>query len=120
MRDMDWSAIDDDAYDGQGSHIGYGRTRKEAIMDLLGQIEDDNDDIRFVECEACGGEGRKLVRHQPRQGEASPDTERDLGPCEVCKGNCFVEEQAQPVEMNDTGDLDMLGALNDAYRPPWR
>ena len=39
-RRFDWSAVDDDNYDGPGSPIGYGRTEEEAIADLLEQIEE--------------------------------------------------------------------------------
>lgn len=43
IRCFDWSAIDDDTYDGaEDSHcpIGRGATEQEAIDDLLQQIED--------------------------------------------------------------------------------
>lgn len=39
-RQFDWSAIDDDTYDGEGCPIGYGRTEQEAIDDLKQQIEE--------------------------------------------------------------------------------
>jgi hypothetical protein len=42
VRKFDWSAIDDDTYDGaEDSHcpIGHGATEQEAIADLLEQIE---------------------------------------------------------------------------------
>jgi len=38
-RRNDWSAVTKD-YDGPGSPIGWGRTRIEAITDLVEQIED--------------------------------------------------------------------------------
>ena len=41
IRDYDWSAIDDDTYDGaEDSHcpIGWGRTEEEAIADLMQQL----------------------------------------------------------------------------------
>jgi len=41
IRDFDWSAVDDDTYDGApDAHcpIGRGRTEKEAIDDLLEQL----------------------------------------------------------------------------------
>lgn len=44
IRDYDWSAIDDDTYDGApDSHcpIGRGRTEAQAIADLLEQLEYD-------------------------------------------------------------------------------
>jgi hypothetical protein len=42
-RRFDWSAVDDDTYDGaEDSHcpIGHGATEQEAIADLLDQLED--------------------------------------------------------------------------------
>ena len=39
MRGCDWSAVDDDTYDGDGCPVGYGETEREAIEDLLNQIE---------------------------------------------------------------------------------
>lgn len=41
IRQFDWSAVDDDTYDGPGCPIGTGATEQEAIADLLQQIEDD-------------------------------------------------------------------------------
>ena len=38
-RRFDWSAVDDDTYEG-GAPIGYGRTEQEAIADLLEQLEE--------------------------------------------------------------------------------
>lgn len=40
MRNFDWSAVDDNTYDGPGCPIGHGRTRDEAIADLLEQINE--------------------------------------------------------------------------------
>jgi hypothetical protein len=40
IRSMDWSAVDDDSYDGEGSPIGRGATEAEAVADLIEQIED--------------------------------------------------------------------------------
>lgn len=45
IRQFDWSAIDDDTYDGaDDSHcpIGHGTTEAEAIEDLLEQIADED------------------------------------------------------------------------------
>jgi hypothetical protein len=39
LRCCDWSAIDDNTYDGEGCPIGYGATEQEAIDDLLYQTE---------------------------------------------------------------------------------
>jgi hypothetical protein len=41
IRDFDWSAVDDDTYDGPGCPVGYGRTEQAAIDDLMAQIDDD-------------------------------------------------------------------------------
>ena len=38
-RDSDWTAVDDETYDGPGSPIGTGATEQEAIDDLNEQIE---------------------------------------------------------------------------------
>jgi hypothetical protein len=40
IRWLDWSAVDDDTYDGPGSPIGTGATEQEAIADLLEQLEE--------------------------------------------------------------------------------
>lgn len=45
VRDFDWSAIDDDTYDGAEDsgtrgQIGYGRTEAEAIADLKAILEE--------------------------------------------------------------------------------
>lgn len=39
-RRFDWSAIDDDTYDGPGCPIGHGATKEEAIADLMDQLEE--------------------------------------------------------------------------------
>lgn len=39
-RSFDWSAIDDDTYDGPGCRIGFGATEQAAINDLLEQLEE--------------------------------------------------------------------------------
>jgi hypothetical protein len=38
-RKFDWSAIDDDTYDGPGSPVGYGSTEQEAIIDLIDKVQ---------------------------------------------------------------------------------
>lgn len=35
----EWTAIDDDTYDGLGSPIGSGHTEEEAIEDLMEKLE---------------------------------------------------------------------------------
>lgn len=37
-REYDWTAIDENAYDGDGSPIGRGTTADSAIADLLEQL----------------------------------------------------------------------------------
>jgi hypothetical protein len=39
-RNCDWSAVDDDTYDGPGCLIGWGATEDEAIADLKEKMED--------------------------------------------------------------------------------
>lgn len=46
VRDFDWSAIDEDTYDGAEdsgtrNQIGRGRTEAEAIADLMAILEED-------------------------------------------------------------------------------
>lgn len=45
-RNFDWSAIDDDTYDGADdsttrNQIGWGATREDAIADLKEQVEEE-------------------------------------------------------------------------------
>jgi hypothetical protein len=40
VRSFDWSAIDDETYDGVGCPVGHGATEQQAINDLLAQIEE--------------------------------------------------------------------------------
>ena len=40
IRSFDWSAIDDDTYDGPGSPVGHGPTEQAAIDDLMEQLEE--------------------------------------------------------------------------------
>lgn len=40
IRSFDWSAVDDDTYDGPPCPVGYGRTEAEAVADLRDQLED--------------------------------------------------------------------------------
>lgn len=42
-RRFDWSAVDDETYDGPGSLVGWGATEQEAIDDLLQQIDETKD-----------------------------------------------------------------------------
>lgn len=41
IRMFDWSAIDYDTYDGEGSPIGYGKTEEDSVRDLIEQITED-------------------------------------------------------------------------------
>lgn len=46
LRQFDWSAVDDDTYDGAEdsgtrNQVGYGRTEQEAIDDLMSILEAD-------------------------------------------------------------------------------
>lgn len=38
-RRSDWTAYDDDTYDGPGSCLGRGATEQEAVDDLIEQME---------------------------------------------------------------------------------
>jgi hypothetical protein len=38
VREWDWSAVDDNTYDGPGNPIGWGRTEQAAIDDLVEQL----------------------------------------------------------------------------------
>ena len=40
IRDFDWSAIDYDTFDGEGSPSGSGRTEEAAISDLIEQLKE--------------------------------------------------------------------------------
>lgn len=50
VRDFDWSAIDEDTYDGapdagqRAQMIGFGKTEAEAIADLKQQIEENEEE----------------------------------------------------------------------------
>ncbi len=61
LRQFDWTAVDDDTYDGApDSHcpIGYGATEQDAIDDLLIQIDE-----REAEGEAANAEpGRRALK----------------------------------------------------------
>lgn len=39
-RQFDWTAYDDETYDGEGCPLGHGATEAEAIQDLMDQIEE--------------------------------------------------------------------------------
>lgn len=40
IRDYDWSAVDDNTYDGEDCPIGWGRTEQAAINDLIDQLSE--------------------------------------------------------------------------------
>lgn len=58
-------------------------------------------DVRTVQCEACHGEGRHYVSSQPRQGDVSPDTERDDGQCDECLGTGKVDIVVKACDWDD-------------------
>jgi hypothetical protein len=37
---FEWTALDEDSYDGWGSPMGLGNSREEAIQDLMNQLDD--------------------------------------------------------------------------------
>ncbi len=47
IRQFDWSAVDDNTYDGEGCKIGHGATEEAAVRDLLTYMWEDEeiDDI---------------------------------------------------------------------------
>jgi hypothetical protein len=56
VRNMDWRAIDVDAYDGAPdsktrSQIGYGGSRQQAINELMDLLEEDHP-VRCANCSA--------------------------------------------------------------------
>ena len=58
MRTADWEAWDDDLYDGGSHGLGFGRTRAEAIADLMAdmaeQYEEELIADRVRDLRACG------------------------------------------------------------------
>jgi len=49
IRQFDWSAVDDDTYDGAnaGEPMGWGETEAEAVADLLEQIRNKGGNVGF-------------------------------------------------------------------------
>jgi DnaJ-class molecular chaperone len=71
-RSCDWTAYDDDTYDGSiGQPLGYGKTERDAIDDLLEQMD----------CETCGGAGETV--HRGYGGDPVNDYAK---PCGACNG----------------------------------
>lgn len=50
--------------------------------------------VRFINCDACGTEGRMLTN------DGGP-YDVDHGPCPVCNGECVVEIEVEPVTLED-------------------
>jgi hypothetical protein len=40
---FEWSAWDDETYDGEGCPVGSGKTEQDAIDDLMWKIEEENE-----------------------------------------------------------------------------
>lgn len=59
--------------------------------------EDDGDPI-FVECEACGTEGRIYTT---RSGHANDPDTIDLGECDVCQGTGTMEIEGERLDLED-------------------
>ena len=57
--------------------------------------------VRFMECGACQGEGRRRVYHHPAPWEASPCNERDDGECRWCAGTGLEIIEVEPVTLDD-------------------
>lgn len=66
----------------------------------------DGDPI-FIECEACGGEGRKLESGWVYEhGCGFPHRDAiDVGPCPRCDGMCSEEISGEPITLED---LEMM------------
>lgn len=54
---------------------------------------------RFINCQVCQTEGRILTNN------GGPD-DVDHGVCPACNGECAVEVETQPVEMEDIEDYE--------------
>jgi hypothetical protein len=57
---------------------------------------------RFINCDVCQTEGRIL------RSNGGPD-DIDYGVCPVCNGECVVEVETQPVELEDWDCEDCIG-----------
>jgi hypothetical protein len=74
-RNHDWSAWDDDTYDGTpGQPLGWGKTERAAIDDLLEQIEERG-------CETCRGAGE--IGRRGYGGDPANDYAKT---CTACNG----------------------------------
>jgi hypothetical protein len=67
-RNHDWIAIDDDTYDGEGCPIGWGATEKEAISDLLFQLEWYEEEPDVDRLRDDRDERRRLAKESPDNG----------------------------------------------------
>jgi len=56
---------------------------------------------RFVDCEACGGEGGHAVLDYSRINTATIDPPYRDVVCEECEGEGVVEIEDEPVELED-------------------
>lgn len=74
-----WHAIDDDTYDGPGSHMGHGETEAEAIADLKEKIGD--------YCVFCG---RKITWAD--DAEIDDETERICCDCAIQRDDARRDE----------------------------
>lgn len=51
--------------------------------------------FRFVNCEACQGEGRIWL------ARGNDPIEHDAGECEECFGECVIAVPVEPIDMED-------------------
>lgn len=63
----------------------------------------------FVNCEACGGEGRRYAGHP---NDPHP---RDLGPCEVCRGEGVAEIESEPAGIEFATDPPDEALVRSTY-----
>jgi hypothetical protein len=59
---------------------------------------------RIIGCEACGTEGRILVRDDWWDAHGGGFGTRDDGPCPYCEGTGGEIITTQPIEMEDLDD----------------
>lgn len=75
IRQFDWSAIDDDTYDGEGCPIGRGATEEDAINDLLDKIcYHRGAGFNAIDCAYCGAPyggacQAKIIRQTKERGD---------------------------------------------------
>jgi hypothetical protein len=82
-----------------GDHCTMNCSGRELILPGMpeARVIDEAALYRFVNCEACGTEGRILTN------DGGPD-DVDHGPCPDCGGQCVVEIETAPLDLSDFED----------------